>query len=64
MTRFICWLLVIGFSIGFWPSLGALTLKIAKAAVRAHRYDQMSYSKFTRTLLNAKPRSVKSTSEN
>ena len=56
MVRFIFWALALGLTVGFGPSLGRLTLEMAKVAVRAHQQDQMSYSKFTKALLNAKPR--------
>ncbi len=56
MVRFICWALAIGLAVGFGPSLERLTLGMAKAAVRAHQQNQMSYLKFTKTLLNAQPR--------
>jgi hypothetical protein len=59
MTRFVFWILAIGLAVGFGPSLGHLTLRMARAVVHAHRYDQMSYAKFTRTLLKAKPRNVR-----
>jgi hypothetical protein len=56
MVRFICWVLAIGIAVGFGLPLISLTLGMAKAAIHAHEFDQMSYAKFTRTLLNAKPR--------
>ncbi len=56
MIRFICWVLAIGIAVGFGPPLFNLTLEMAKAAIHAHEHDQMSYAKFTRVLLNAKPR--------
>lgn len=56
MVRFICWSLAIALSVGFGPSLVSLTKGMAQAAIHAHMHDQMSYSKFTHTLLRAKPR--------
>ena len=56
MFRFICWCLAVGLAIGFGPQLATVTLNMAKSAILAHEHDQMSYAKFTRKLLTAKPR--------
>ncbi len=56
MVRFICWVLALGLAIGCGPYLGSFTIRMAKAAIRAHQHDQMSYARFTKTLLGAKPR--------
>ena len=56
MIRFVCWVLSLGLAIGFGPQLVTVTVTMANAAIRAHQEDQMSYSKFTKALLNAKPR--------
>ncbi|HEY8272046.1 MAG TPA: hypothetical protein VIG33_14240 [Pseudobdellovibrionaceae bacterium] len=58
MLRFICWALALGLAVGFGPSLADLTINMAKAAIRASEHDQMSYARFTKTLLNAKPRAI------
>jgi len=58
MMRFICWLLVVCLTIGFGPKLVTVTVHMAKSAIRAHKHDQMSYAKFTRKLLTAKPRAI------
>ena len=58
MVRFIFWVLALGFAVGFGPPLANLTLNMAKAAIHAHRFHQLSYAKFTKALLNAKPRTV------
>ncbi len=60
MNRFIFWVLSIALAIGFGPRLIAVTSEMAKAAIIAHQRDQMSYAKFTRKLLRARPRSVHS----
>jgi hypothetical protein len=56
MIRFIFWALSIGLAIGFGPQLVTVTVTMAKVAIHAHQFDQMSYAKFTDTLLNAKPK--------
>ncbi len=58
MVRFIFWVLALGLAVGFGPPLANLTSSMAKAAIHAHQHDQMSYAKFTKALLNAKPRAV------
>ena len=58
MMRFICWALAVALGVGFGPPLARLTTDMAQAAIHAHLHDQMSYAKFTHTLLNAKPRSI------
>ena len=58
MTRFICWALALGLAVSFGPHLGAITIQAAQAAIHAHLHDQMSYAKFTRSLLSAKPRGI------
>ncbi len=56
MIRFICWMLAVCLTIGFGPKL--VTVHMAKSAIRAHEHDQMSYAKFTRKLLTAKPKAI------
>ena len=56
MTRFIFWAFTVGLAIGYGPKLLTVTAAMAKSAIHAHQYDQMSYSKFTNKLLNSKPR--------
>jgi hypothetical protein len=56
MICFIFWALSVGLAIGFGPQLVTVTVTMAKAAIQAHQHDQMSYARFTETLLNAKPR--------
>ena len=56
MLRLISWALAVALGVGFGPSLATLTTRMAQAAIHAHMHDQMSYAKFTHTLLNAKPR--------
>jgi len=58
MIRFIFWIFTIALAIGFGPRLVAVTERVAQAAVDAHMHDQMSYAKFTKQLLTAKPRSL------
>ncbi len=60
MTRFILWAFTIGLSIGYGPKLLTVTTAMAKSAIHAHQHDQMSYSKFTKKLLNVKPRTAHS----
>lgn len=57
--RFMQWILGIALSIGMGSALLSQTYELAKAAVSAHQHDQMSYSKFTRALLNADSKSKK-----
>ncbi len=56
MTRFIFWAFTVGLAIGYGPKFFTAMLTMAKSAIHAHQHDQMSYSKFTKKLLNAKPR--------
>jgi len=42
--------------VGVGDAFVRLTLRMAGAAVHAHQHDQLSYSEFTRAMLNAKPR--------
>ena len=58
MVRFIFAVLALGLAVGFGPPLARLSLNMAKTAIHAHQCDQMSYAKFTKALLNAKPRTV------
>jgi hypothetical protein len=59
MIRFIFFILSFCLFIGVGDALVRLTLRMGRAAVHAHQYDQLSYSKFTHALLNAKPRVVR-----
>jgi len=56
MVRLIYWVLSLCLAIGVGDALVRLTLEMGKAAMHAHQHDQMSYSAFTRAMLNAKPR--------
>jgi len=56
MARFIFWAFTVDLTIGFGPKLLTATAAMAKSAIHAHQHDQMSYSKFTKKLLNAKPK--------
>lgn len=56
MVRFISWFVAVALGVGFGPKLARLTTDMAEAAIHAHMHDQMSYTRFTHTLLNAKPR--------
>ncbi len=56
MPRFINWIISLSLAIGVGSALAEQTYKVAKAAVHAHKHDQMSYSKFTRAMTEAKPR--------
>ncbi len=56
MIRFIFWILSLCLAIGVGDAFVRLTLEMCQAAVHAHQHDQLSYSKFTRALLMAKPR--------
>ncbi len=55
MNRFIRWMIIVALTIGFGPKLLTVTAAMAKSAIHAHQHDQMSYSRFTRKLLNARP---------
>lgn len=56
MIRFIYWVLSLCLAVGVVDAVVNITLKIAGAAVHAHRHDQLNYSKFTRALIGAEPR--------
>lgn len=56
MLRLIYWILSLCLFIGVGDAFVRLTLRMAGAAVHAHQHDQLSYSRFTRAMLNAKPR--------
>jgi len=58
MLRFISWFVAVALGVGFGPRLARLTTDMAEAAIHAHMHDQMSYARFTHTLLNAKPRTT------
>jgi hypothetical protein len=60
MIRFICWIMSLCLFVGAGDAIVRLTLDIAQAAVHAHQQDQMSYAKFTKAMLSAKPRKPKS----
>ena len=56
MVRFIHWILSCAIVLGVGGTLGKYTLEMAKAAAHAHQHKQMSYAKFTKALIGAKPR--------
>ena len=56
MARFLFWIFTVALAIGFGPKLVTVTAAMAKSAIHAHQHDQMSYSRFTKKLLNARPR--------
>lgn len=56
MVNFIQWVLGLALTIGIGSALVECTYELAKAAAKAHQHDQMSYSKFTRALVDSKPR--------
>jgi hypothetical protein len=58
MVRFFCWMCAVAIMLACGPYLGAVTLRLAKAAAHAHQFDQMSYAKFTHELINAKSRAA------
>lgn len=55
MPRLIQWIISACLTIGVGSALVKQTYEMAKAAVQAHKNDQMSYSKFTRAMLEARP---------
>ena len=59
MFRLIYWILSLCFFVGVGDALVRLTVDMARAAVHAHQHDQMSYAKFTKAMLSAKPRKPK-----
>ena len=59
MIRFIYWILSLCLFVGVGDALVRLTLDLARAAVHAHQHDQMSYAKFTKAMVSAKPRKPK-----
>ncbi len=56
MRKLVCWIISFCLLLGVGDALVTMTLKMAGLAAYAHQHDQMSYSDFTRSLLNAKPR--------
>lgn len=56
MFRLIQWILSWALAIGIGSAFVERTYDLANAAVNAHQNDQISYSKFTRALIEAKPR--------
>jgi hypothetical protein len=58
MFRFIFWFITVVLAIGFGPQLVTFAQDMAKSAILTHARDQMSYAKFTRKLLTAKPRVI------
>ena len=56
MVRFIQWILSLCLAIGAGDAFVRLTLEMCQAARHAHQNSQMSYAKFTRAMLAAKPR--------
>ena len=53
MLHLIYWILSVCLFIGAGDALVRLTLEMGRAAVHAHKHDQMSYSKFTKAMLGA-----------
>ncbi len=56
MFRFIHWILSWSLAIGVSSAFAELIVDMAKAAAHAHLNHQLSYAKFTKALLEAKPR--------
>lgn len=56
MPRFMQWIISSCLALGVGSALVSQTQKMAQAAVHAHQHDQVSYSKFTKALLGAKPK--------
>lgn len=56
MIRFVYWVLSFCLAVGVVDAVVSITLRIAGAAVHAHKHDQLSYSDFTKALTGAKPR--------
>ena len=56
MIALIRWILGFALSLGFGAALVEHTYRMADAAIHAHKYDQMSYSIFTRAMTEGKPR--------
>ena len=60
--KFLHWVLSIIFMVGLADSFARLTYQMATAAVHAHQFDQISYSRFSRLLWSqskAKPKGKK-----
>ena len=60
--KFLSWILGVVFLIGIGDSFVSLTHKMGKAAIHAHKHDQISYSKYNQLLWqnnSAKVRSAK-----
>lgn len=56
MQRIVQWIISTCLMIGVGSALAEQTYEMAKAAVHAHQQDQMSYSKFTKAMLNGESR--------
>lgn len=48
--RFLSWILGVVFTLGLADSFAHLTYKMGQAAVRAHKHDQMSYTRYNQLL--------------
>ncbi len=59
MFRIIHWILAWSLAIGVSSAFADLIVDMARAAVHAHQNAQLSYAKFTKALLEAKPRPKK-----
>lgn len=53
--NFLRWILGIAFIIGMAEGFGHITYEMAKAAMHAHQYDQLSYGRFSRLLTADRP---------
>lgn len=56
ITQIVKLLIVGAVAIGGGVALKDMTFDMAKAAIKAHQQNQMSYSKFTRALVSATPK--------
>ena len=54
-VRFLSWILGVVFILGMSDSFVHLTLKIGRAAIEAHKHDQMSYAKYNHLLWGQTP---------
>lgn len=58
MLKLISWILGFAFTVGMGDAFVRLTIDMAHNAHHAQAFDQISYSKFTQELINAKPRKL------
>ena len=61
--KFLSWVLGVVFILGIGDSFVNLTYKMSKAAIHAHKHDQISYSKYNQFLWQKKPAKMRTVKE-